>query len=160
MATSDVPAASGGAAVQACGGASTTHQGCGVGDVCAPGAFAPFGTMCISAPGDQACPNTYFADKRSYYNNFQDTRACSDCTCSNPVSHCGGSVNITQGCGVLVIFDGSFATGTCEAQSSCNGCSSGTSLSYFPSPSGTCTANGGQAEGVATPTGGVTFCCH
>jgi hypothetical protein len=51
---------------------------------------------CIYQGGTGAiCPAGY-PDQSIYYDAFQDTRACSTCTCGTPTGTCGGTVSVSS----------------------------------------------------------------
>lgn len=60
--------------------------------MCLPTPAAPFQTgVCVYKAGDNECP-TLFPTKHVYYDKFEDTRGCSDCSCGNPL---GGACTAT-----------------------------------------------------------------
>jgi hypothetical protein len=114
--------------------------------------------------GDRDCvPPTPYTDKHVFYEKFQDTRACSPCTCGVPTgSACSSMVSIyTDGaCSTLAYTATVDATGP-----ACHDLPAGTPLgsksattppTYIP---GTCAPGGGMPMGAATPTGPSTLCC-
>ncbi len=151
-------------AVTACGGVKAA--GCSGGKKCIPKPMAPFNfTACIAKGGDQSCPAP-FTKKHTYYADFDDTRACSTCTCGGPI---GGL------CEIAINF---YASPTCTGmpvativagQDTCaivngNATVAGRSGSLASAPSGsfcspitpTSTVLGNVTEKAATET---TFCC-
>ncbi len=150
-----LPTPTWGLSAKACGGAATSPVGCGAGDVCVPRVFAP-DTMCVVHAGDIACPDAFYADKHVFYEGFDDTRACSACSCGAADSKCGGHVSFTfGGCGNILLNQ--VNAGSCGAKNNGNEAEQAT---YVPQPSGTCPPSGGVLSGAVVETGAVTFCCH
>jgi hypothetical protein len=145
-----------GTAAKACGGAAASPVGCGAGDVCVPNAVAPFATMCVVHDGDVACPSSYFGEKHLFHEGFDDTRACSGCSCGGATSTCGGSVVFTEG-GCNNVLLSTVAAGGCGPL---NSGGSAENARYTPTPSGTCPPSGGALSGAVVETGTKTFCCH
>jgi hypothetical protein len=127
-------------------------------------AAAPLGyRTCIYHDDDVDCPNaSQYTDKSVFYAKFQDTRACSLCTCGTPSgSTCSSTVSIyTDGaCSTLAYSATIDATGP-----ACNdlpagvplGSKSATPPTYTP---GACQPDGGQPMGAATVITPSTYCC-
>lgn len=151
-----LPTPTWGTAAKACGGATTSPTGCMAGELCAPLALAPFDKMCVVHTGDVACPNAFYAEKHVFFENFDDTRACSACSCGAASSTCGGHVDFTQqNCTILV---SQVNAGTC-ATKDLNGFVP-TNAIYAPDPSGSCPPSGGVLSGTVTEAAPVTFCCQ
>ena len=165
-------AASGGAAskppvtwstlARACGGPVTTAGGCNIGQRCLPKAPPVYSAgICISKPGDNACPAGAFANnKHLFYGSHDDNRDCTACGCDAPT---GGTCSVT-----ITIFQdtnctvpaGTFAAGNCTGL---NGnlpiYSREVGISGVVGGKCTASATGGQPTGAAAPTAPTTFCC-
>jgi hypothetical protein len=82
---------------EACESGVALHQvDCGANQVCAPTSESPFGpTLCIQQAGDVACPGVDYTVKHTLYGGFDDTRACTACTCGAPSGvTCSGALSI------------------------------------------------------------------
>lgn len=122
--------------------------GCEAGEVCSPA--SALADPCIVQAGEHACP-AGFPRRRLVYTANQDTRSCSDCSCSY-----SGSCNATVtgygdvGCGIPTFAN----TGGCAAPADVQGLKmSGASSS------GTCSASGGSPRGCVLPDAPTTMCC-
>lgn len=152
----------------ACAPASPFGVGaCSSGQTCAPGPTAPFDDFCIEAAGAQTCPSgTPFATPHLYYTTFDDTRACSACTCSvPPPPTCSPS-------GTVTFWTAFNCSGTPTGSVTLNdvnasGCETLPSMSYYSTYTptsfvlGSCSPGGGAPTGAVAPTAStaVTFCC-
>jgi hypothetical protein len=125
----------------------------------APPAFR----ACVYREGDHDClPPTAYTEKHVFYDAFQDTRACSPCTCGTPSgSTCSATVSIyTDGaCSTLAYSATIDATGP-----ACHNLPPGSPLGSKLAGStnytaGACTPGASMPTGAATPTGPSTLCC-
>ncbi len=119
--------------------------------------------VCVFQTGDVDCPGFGpYTEKHVFYDSYDDTRACSPCTCGAPTgSTCSSKVSIyTDGaCSTLAYQATVDATGP-----ACHDVPAGTPLgsksatppTYAP---GACSPGGGMPMGAATPTGAATLCC-
>ncbi len=148
---------------KACRAASSPATGCDAGKQCRPRPAAPFAPhVCVSKPGDLACPDPY-SDKHLFYTDFTDTRACTACTCGGAN---GGSCQITihlysdAGAGVCSTEDVAFVAGQCKNLTGNPAVYGRSSEISSPPSGGMCPVTGGGAPiGGAAPTGPRTFCC-
>jgi len=141
--------------------APSSGDGCNNETTCLPEPETPYrDTLCVSQPGDVACPAAY-PEKRTFFDTvYVDTRDCSDCACGAPE---GGACNPT----IAFYSD----AGTCtqlvahiDAQSCKDVPGNPTihgreSLSASITP-GACEPDGGEAIGSVTAQNPVTFCCQ
>ena len=143
---------------KACGDAPL-GGGCGAGEVCQPLPAQPFQPgLCIYKAGEQTCPGEPFTQQHVLYEDMDDTRACTECTCGSP----GGgacTANITvyndAACSTGAV---TFAAGAC-ANLSLNPAVAGRKAQIVTMTAGKCTASGGDPIGTVTPTQPTTFCC-
>lgn len=152
-----------GEGVKACKAAADL-EGCSGTQVCVPRPAAPFEPrVCISKAGDNACPAGAFSLKSVSYDDFQDTRDCTACTCGAAT---GGTCKLT-----ISLFS-DVPLNSCNiplAMVESNACvdiptnarvSSRTSAVTQAPAGGSCSVSGGGvASGGVTPTGPTTFCC-
>jgi hypothetical protein len=137
-------------------------KGCPTGEVCLPkpqGNFEP--RVCIGKTGDEACPAP-FVTKSLLYDDFDDTRGCTGCSCGAPS---GGSCELTihlhsdaaPSCSTEVV---SVPTGGC-ANIPGNQAIRGRSYEVAQAPSGaTCSPTQTSTPiGMVVETGPTTFCC-
>jgi len=87
--------------VQVCSGGADAAQ-CGeAGDgLCLPApppGFHP--DLCIMAPGNQECPEGAYSVKVQAARDYDDTRACGECSCSAPKGSCDADVDFVSGSG-------------------------------------------------------------
>jgi len=119
-------------------------------------------SQCIYRDGDNECPPEY-PDKRVFFQDLDDTRTCSSCTCGEPVgSTCTVVISVYEGIGCTMPAD------TLGADSIAPTCQSippvptlfgkeVDDLTYAP---GECPPSGGELVGSADPEGQSTFCCQ
>lgn len=142
-------------------------QGCDAPQSCVPRPSTPYEPrVCIGKPGDQTCPTGPFSLPTQGFDDFDDSRGCSECTCG-PAS--GGVCKLA----VTLYSD---AGATCNSALSTNptvlqsgGCVdltgnprvSGRSFTVsMPPTGGSCPVSGGGVpSGSVTETGPTTFCC-
>lgn len=140
---------------------STEGKGCANDFACLPNPAAPFGAVCISKAGDNACPaGSGYTTKKMFFDlDPVDTRACSECSCGNPTGlSCTTSITTYSDttCGSAI------AT---TAASACSTYANNPAVGSYKSVStqftaGTCAPSGGQAMGSVVPENPVTFCCQ
>ena len=127
--------------------------------ICVPAPTAPFDlAICVTRPGVEECPAGYEDRIEVLTGIGEDTRACTACSCSNPVGGvCEGTIHVysDNGCGPLVknvqTASGCVNTGIVNVHSI------GTTLGD-PVP-GSCPAVGGEAIGEVVGDTPVTVCC-
>jgi hypothetical protein len=140
---------------------STEGKGCANDFACLPNPASPFGAVCISKLGDNACPagSGYTAKKVFYDLDPVDTRACSECSCGSPAG---------TSCTTSITTYSDTACATANSTTAANGCNSyvnNPAVGSYKSVStqitpGTCAPSGGQAMGSVVPQTAVTFCCQ
>ncbi|MCK6588279.1 MAG: hypothetical protein HUU21_21130 [Polyangiaceae bacterium] len=145
---------------KACGNAPL-GGGCEASQVCQPTPAAPFKSgMCIYKDGEQAsCPGEPFTEKHVFFEDAQDTRDCSACSCNAPS---GGKCSAT----ITVYSDVNctsnptpFQAGSCGTLPAANLPVFGRTASNITVTPGTCASQGGEPTGSVTPTSATTFCC-
>jgi len=131
---------------------------CASGQICAPTPESGFAQkLCISHAGDVTCPGNGYGVKHLYYTSVDDTRTCSDCTCSTPT---GGSCSFS-----VVGYTSSSASCTGNAitylaGTKCAGVQQPGDFKVTVTPTnGSCMASTSSPTGTATPSGPVTVCC-
>ncbi|MDI1448008.1 hypothetical protein [Polyangium sp. 6x1] len=140
--------------------AKTSNGGCGAGSACAPKPAATE-SLCIRQEGEHACPDGF--SQVVSYKSAADTRACSACTCEAGTTCAGGLYRfhdldncVAEGASTAPIALDSDTCRNVTGQLDSNSWS----IEAVPAtPSGNCTAKGGQPTGELTPEGAVTFCC-
>ncbi|MDI1430349.1 hypothetical protein [Polyangium sorediatum] len=137
--------------------------GCGAGEVCQPRAPLPFlGEVCVFKGGDNSCPAGQYADKHLFYEDVEDSRACTTCTCGSPTgSSCDATIQVSSdtGCNSELA---SFTAGQCANLPNNFATILGRKAAITNPPSGGACAvsGGGQATGAITPDNATTFCCR
>jgi hypothetical protein len=140
------------------------RNGCGGGELCAP--RTPFdGVYCVARDGEHACPDGAYSERHVFYGGIDDDRACSDCECER---NCDYTVELFAANDMMCMMAAS-ATLTIdsptesEAMSSCEDApvAAGNILraSLTVTGNGQCAASGGEAEGSASGSDPITFCC-
>jgi hypothetical protein len=121
--------------------------------------------VCIFHGDEKDCTSpslSPYTEKHVFYDAYQDTRACTPCTCGVPTgSSCASTVSIyTDGaCSTLA-----YSSTVTSSGPACHDLPAGTPLgsksatapTYTP---GSCAPDGGQPMGAATPTNPSTYCC-
>jgi hypothetical protein len=155
-----LPAVSWSTLARTCAYNASTGGACSNGGMCYAPATAPFGGACVEQAGDVMCP-TGFATKHLYYSNVTDTRGCTSCSCQAPTgSTCTG--------GVSYWHNSTCSDYNVTSQISPGVCAS--SQTYYVDGNsvkgnlgvtgGSCTPQGGQAQGTVTPASPTTVCCQ
>ena len=118
---------------------------------------------CIYHDGDQDCPSYGpYSEKHVFYPSYQDTRACTPCTCDAPAgSKCSAQLSVyTDGACSTPAY-----TATIDATGpACHDLPAGSPLgskaagvtTYVP---GACAPGGGMPMGSADPIQPATMCC-
>jgi hypothetical protein len=134
-------------------GCTGTGRGsCAANETCLPQADGAFADPCVARSGDHDCPGTY-PNKVTYFNGFDDTRACS-CSCEAKDVTCALVVeNFLQGVCTTNPMPVTIEVGDCVDM---NGACRVTSHEV----SGTCEPGRASTTGAATPTDPVTVCCR
>jgi len=126
--------------------------------------FPPAGfSLCVHRAGVENCPSPYL-NQRVFYQEVEDTRACSTCTCSAPEGNA---------CTVLAT---AFQDGACGAiagallvtSASGDGCVDvppglalgGKTAEVVSAGAGSCAPGGGEPVGRVTPVHPITVCCR
>jgi hypothetical protein len=133
------------------------------GKTCAPMAAPPEGfEICISRPGEHACPATYPA-RYTFYEEMEDGRACSACECGSPEGgYCTATISVYQDAACSVPLP--LVLGIDSSKAYCIDVPPNVSLVgkqitapvYHP---GTCPPMGGDPTGEVSPREPITFCC-
>ena len=159
-----------------CGG-QTAEGACGEDEVCVPDPALPYiGGVCIYRTGEFDCPDGY-PDQEVYYNDFDDDRDCSECTCDTVAGSCGAATvdlvgwNISGGTTNPEILDAPNAF--CQAVDGWTGglpilANTMQSIATLDLDPGAftpddamapCPPVGGESEGNAVAADPVTVCC-
>ncbi|MRG97830.1 hypothetical protein GF068_38810 [Polyangium spumosum] len=141
----------------------TGYAGCSAAELCVPKAPAGF-RQCVQRTGIHDCPAEGYSERFVFYEDFEDTRACSDCTCGAPDgSACVSSLAIhaDAACTSPIVTEDVSSDGpTCldlATPGQAIGAKSATAPVYRP---GTCQAQGGELLGDVELLGPRTLCCH
>lgn len=149
--------------VRACQGVPQTACEGGAG-FCFP-ASPPGFRVCILRQGDNDCSLPQIApytEKHVFYDTFEDTRACSACTCGAPTgSTCSSTVSIyTDGACSTLAYSATVDAAGPACQNVTAGTPLGSKSASLPKyTAGACTPSGGMAAGAATPLMPTTLCC-
>jgi hypothetical protein len=142
---------------------TTEGKGCANDFACLPNTAAPFGAVCISKVGDNACPaGSGYTTKKVFYDlDPEDTRACTICSCGAP-----NGLSCTTAITTFSDTACAAANSTTDATASaCNSFVNNPAVGSYKSVStqfmgGSCAPSGGQAIGSVVPQNAVTFCCQ
>jgi hypothetical protein len=124
---------------------------CGVGSCFEP--VAGWWGPCISTVGDVACP-AEFPTKVTAYDDYDDTRGCTECQCGSPADPCPLVVQLMDSSCSL---DGPESRGL-----DANSCQFGDGTPQDALRFGaweSCGVSGGEPEGEVVGTGARTHCC-
>jgi hypothetical protein len=137
-------------------GSAEVLEGCEGGDVCAPRASGE--SLCVWQDGDSECPAGFEGDRTLVHRSIDDSRACTECTCDDPVGLCD-TATITMFSNVCnppisSILD---TTGECDLGSA--GSVTRSAIFDVGQPNAFCVASPAVATGTATPAEPVTICC-
>ena len=130
---------------------------CGGSSVCGPPPSAPFeDAVCVSHPGDVACPSAFYGKKRLFYSGLEeDSRSCTPCQCYLS-GDCAGELKgySSADCSSQTYSTTDIAFPNCHS----------TTAPYFtfaPTPLNgeMCTPAGGDAAGWAQRGERMTVCC-
>jgi hypothetical protein len=140
-------------------GACTDH-----GQTCTPSAPPSSGFLtCIFQDGDNPCPDgSPYTDRHVVYEDFQDQRGCTACSCGAADMPCTAQLGVFQDstCN-MVLLDASISS----AGQSCfdlpdAGPPLGSKDVMLLPRSGVCLPSGGEpTDGGFVPSGAATFCC-
>ncbi|MDI1484355.1 hypothetical protein [Polyangium sp. y55x31] len=161
--TAPLEAASWGLFARLCEGiTSTGYGGCSPAELCVPRREEGF-RQCVQRPGIHDCPAEGYAERFVLYEDFNDNRACSACTCDAPEgSECASTVSLHADASCtspIASADVSSAGPTCldlTTPGQAIGAKSATAPVYH---SGTCQAHGGELLGAVELLGARTLCC-
>jgi hypothetical protein len=146
---------------KACGNAPA-GGGCGASQVCQPTPATPFKSgLCIYKDGEQAsCPGQPFTDRHVFYEDAQDTRACSECSCDAPKGgKCTATIRVHTTANCTDAVPTQFQAGSCGSLPAANGPVFGREATNITVTPGTCVPKGGAPTGAVVPTSATTFCC-
>ena len=121
-------------------------------------------SLCLYREGERDCPPAW-SIRHVFYENFDDSAACTPCTCSDPMGGvCSGLISVYQdgGCSTPLV---SYFTTSDDSAATCTGVLPGaalgskevTDVSYQP---GSCAPSGGDPVGDPIPLQPSTFCCR
>lgn len=143
--------------------APSTGGGCDSGKVCAPRPPSPFeGGLCIAKAGEEACPGGAYQIAYTFYEDYDDTRDCTSCTCGSAVGGvCELTVNLysDSSFGVCQTEVAKFKAGNCFDIVGNPDVFGWTSDITGQATGGMCAASTVSATGTVTPTVPTTFCC-
>jgi hypothetical protein len=129
--------------------------GCEDDGTCVPGDVDT--PICISQPGNLECPAGPWTERTLVFQNFEDDRACTQCTCGEPTGPCGGGFifwnDSNGGCntGLLGIY---------EAGNVCIDEPNATHVQLDTNHlDASCAPSGGDPVGSADPIDPLTLCC-
>jgi hypothetical protein len=131
--------------------------GCDSGEHCVPELVTPLETWCVYRAGIHDCPTGAYSQQTIYYEDFDDGRSCSACTCGTPTGSCEGYVDFMTGTGCGTARVERVELGACFELN--NGPAG---VKATPGPviaAGECPRSGGELQGSVTLQGGVTVCC-
>jgi hypothetical protein len=148
-----LPPAQWDASIRSCKLEAEPTVACGDGGVClpiVPEGFEP--AMCIYADGDQACPPGAYSNKLSFFSNYEDTRACSSCSCGAAPSTCQPMQVYEQpDCEGLPVTE-VMPNGSCTP-------ATGASVAQAIDESSCPVTSAAEPMGAIAPIGPFTFCC-
>jgi hypothetical protein len=141
-------------------GTTTSPVSCSTNEVCVAQANMG-GQVCVYQSGDVACPSTslYTNNRQVIGTKFDDTRACSACSCGTAQAKCSGAgaaLSSDPSCGSPVSIA---VPDTCSAVNIATSSQYNVQLTQVPTGDGTCAASGGVAGGMVAPANMVTICC-
>lgn len=136
---------------------------CSATQVCAPVADSRFATCIFTWGDDHKCPEPYTA-QHIFYDDFDDTRQCADCTCDPPVgSFCTAQLSVYKDdkCVDPILQGYPLASKEPACTSALPpglplGSKAITKPTYTP---GSCQPGGGGQTGELALIGAATFCC-
>ena len=136
----------------------TGSGGCAAGTICAPKP-APTQSICIRQDGQQTCPAGW--NTVEGYAGGTDDRSCDACSCMANATCTGGTYQVfdSNNCdpngGNPITVDNN----TCRNVSGQIDFTTWSVQKNPPMPGGSCTPQGGNAQGSVQTKGPVTFCC-
>jgi hypothetical protein len=136
--------------------------------ICLPDSPIPPGfRFCVFHDGEQECPaltDNVFTERHVFYNDVEDNRQCSACSCGAPTgSACTATISIYKNANCSALLDQktiSSASETCtdiQLPGQALGSKKAGPTTFLP---GICPAIGGDASGSAIETNPVTLCCR
>jgi len=130
------------------------RAGCDSGEVCAPEpAFD--GAFCIIDDGDVDCPAGPYTDRRVYFTEIDDTRACSECSCAHDCSYTWrvfAASDATCATPLLTLL----GENQCAAVTPTAGA---IRVNVSIAGTGECAASGGASTGTVQAEEPITACC-
>ncbi len=151
----------------ACGGAVPSDGACDPGQSCVAEPGDGFESrLCVWQPGDLECPDGAYSDRFVRSGDFEDMRACQDCTCGNPTGSCTGTVRlwpdndctdsgVAPGPSGIIDIDGGCERGQTATQYGVASANAGTLTLQDVE----CAPSVGTAIGEAEPVQPYTLCC-
>ncbi len=126
-----------------------------------PEGAAPFEAgVCIWVEGEESCP-AEFSERTVYYDEVDDTRSCSACSCGDPTGSCSEpEVRLHPNNSCACVSAGSCNVGTTCEQLGFDDVNS-MDLRVPPELQGqaSCEPSDVGPAGDATPSGATTVCC-
>jgi hypothetical protein len=145
--------------VRACALANAESAGCSGDELCLPVAGAPAGfanTLCVWKAGDVDCPAQGYSDKGVFYQDLDDTRTCTACSCDGP--DCTQSWHVFASSDTMC--DEPIITLTGENQCvQVNPSNNQLRVGVTIEGTGECTPSGGEPQGSVKGTDPITVCC-
>ncbi len=133
-----------------------------MGLVCAPPAPQEF-KQCIWIEGDAMCPTpSPYTERTVRYEDFEDDRACSECTCGSPDGVCEGPIIGFSNSNCSIGLDNETSDGessVCLVDSNDGNTPNFVAARVNVDPVAACPASGGTLSGEVTETGATTICC-
>lgn len=130
--------------------------GCEESEVCAPKNANSFRNQCIYKAGEQLCPESIFSERLVVFEDIQDERSCSACSCTPDLSQkCGSSL-------LMSVLDQTCSSATPEPLAGCVDGNRGGATVYYdvdPSTHQCKLATPPAVVGEAVATGALTICC-
>lgn len=142
---------------------ASEYPPCSLTQVCAPAAASGFSTCVFSWGDEHSCPAPYSA-RQVFYDDYSDTRTCTDCTCGASVgSVCTAQLSVYKDDKCVdplvtnVPIDSTDPACTSILPPGLPlGSKAITKPTYTP---GACKPSGGDQTGELAPLGAATFCC-
>jgi hypothetical protein len=144
--------------VRACRDDSARRAGCGTAELClprSPGSDFAAG-YCVWREGEHDCPAERYTHKQTYHREFDDTRACSECSCGGPsCSYSWKVFNSTDTSCATPLLEVSEVDQCVQVNPSSDKLRVGATISG----DGHCAPSGGASSGAITATKPITVCC-
>lgn len=143
----------------ACETNDASTAGCAAAELCVPNLVAPLEKFCIYREGEHECPTgTPYGARTVYYDELDDGRSCSTCTCGSATGTCQGAIQLTDNPNATCVGEilvAELGYGACTDTNTTLIAISGPST-----PVGSCAPSGGQLQGSVARNGPTTVCCE